>query len=443
MESSGQSSKKKKRKRTEVQTEFVEPQNGFGCPFVGYFPSGYNPLKNGEDDSGLEVTAYQNTNKFKTKQLQVVARPKEANVDFVGTNFSGEGALWQPCNYLMGVFDKETKTLKLLPISGGKIFRMEARVRGLDYTGAQAEEEHIEELTAEERTKNFQLLTATFGTHKSRLAAKRLAKARLKEEALGDQAGIGKLFEAAAMNTAVLTNEEALAQANANIIRNIPPYDASATTPDKVYLLENIIFKEEWDRQYDVDELILAGKNVQKTTEFQGRTDYPQFVRNRIHKLRSENGKRQNRLAHVFSYITHLLNFKSMPQHAIRQLLKARTTLEHDTGDERTARLMESSKIPGVMLAKFLKLFSDSKGSTRSRDKNDLLISYILVLTLIADGFETEPLDVAKDLKMTLRELKPYYLELGCKVRSAKTNLTVSLPVPLTFPAMKPILNRR
>lgn len=442
MESPGQSSKKRKRKRTIVQTEYIPPQSGFGCPFVGYFPSGYDPVKNGDASSSLEVGVYQNTRKIKSKQLQLVARPKEASVDFVGTNYSGENSLWQPCNYLMGVFDKETSTLKLVPISGGRIFRMEARVQGMEYNRADAEEENAEELTAENRQRKHQLLTATFGTHKSILQAKRRDKSRLKEEALGDQSGIGKLFEEVAKKTTVLTSAEALALANANIVRNIPPYDASATKPEKVYLLESIILKEEWDQQPNVGELIAAGTNARAAAEFQ-RSDYPLFVRTRIHKLGSESDKGWDRLAHILSYITHLLNFKDMPFHAIKRLLKARTTLEHDTGDKETARLMESSKIPGVTLAKFLKLFTDSKESTQSREKTDLLISYILVLTLMADGFETHPSDIAADLKMIVPDVKSRYQELGCKARGSQNNLKISLPVPLTFPTMNEIVRRR
>lgn len=430
-----------------VETEFVEPQSGFGCPFVGYFPSGYDPLKNTHLKSSsscsspsVEVSAYQNTTKYKTKQLQLVAKAKEASVDFVGTNYSGEGGMWQPCNYLMGVFDKESKTLKLIPISGGRVFRMDARVRGVDY--GDEEEGNVEELTAEERQEKYRLLTNTFGTHKSRLQATRQAKSKLKEEALGDQTQIGKFYEEAATNSTVLTNEEALARANASIIRNIPPYNASATKPENIYPLENIILAEEWGGQPDIDELIAAGKSPKTFREFQQRADYPHFVRNRIYKLRSETGDRLDRLAHVFSYITHLLNFKAMPVSAIKQLLKAKITLENDRYDKGSSHLMESSRIPGVTLAKFLKLFSDTKGNI-PREKRDLLSSYILVLTLIADDFETEPLDIAKDLKITMNNLVSRYRELGCKSQKLKGSLKLTLPVPLAFPMLQQNRSRK
>lgn len=136
----------------------------------------------------------------------------------------------------------------------------------------------------------------------SKSQAKRRDKSRLKEEALGDQSGIGKLFEEVAKKTTVLTSAEALALANANIVRNIPPYDASATKPEKVYLLESIILKEEWDQQPNIGELIAAGTNARATAEFQ-RSDYPLFVRTRIHKLGSEVSVVNNFLifrAHIY-----------------------------------------------------------------------------------------------------------------------------------------------
>lgn len=75
----------------------------------------------------------------------------------------------------------------------------------------------------------------------------------------------------------------------------------------------------------------------------------------------------------------------------------------------------------------------NSESNVLSTEKQELLIGYILVLTLFADNFQSEPTDIAKDLKMDWQRLKLYYLQLGCK---AKESL-VTLPVPLQFPDMK------
>ncbi|MCO5577460.1 hypothetical protein L7F22_031292 [Adiantum nelumboides] len=125
------SRKKKKRKKADVSFEFVPAKEGLACPFVGYFPSGFDPLQckqehetqsKPEEAGRLEVSAYQNTEKYKTRQHQLVVTPPDAAVDFVGTNYLGEGAMWQPGNYALGVFNKESLTLQLLPLSGTKVW---------------------------------------------------------------------------------------------------------------------------------------------------------------------------------------------------------------------------------------------------------------------------------------------------------------------------------
>lgn len=78
-----------------------------------------------------------------------------------------------------------------------------------------------------------------------------------------------------------------------------------------------------------------------------------------------------------------------------------------------------------------------------SMEKKELLIGYILVLTLFADKFLSDPSDIARDLKMTVHSLKPYYQQLGCKLvqEAAFQRALMTLPVPLQFP--EPKRNRR
>lgn len=89
-------------------------------PIVGYFPSGFDPQKNSESGSGsTSIRVYRNMRQ--TKRLQLVVSPNGSPVDFVGTNYSGEAAAGQRCMYALGVFDKETQTLKVVPIAANKV----------------------------------------------------------------------------------------------------------------------------------------------------------------------------------------------------------------------------------------------------------------------------------------------------------------------------------
>lgn len=125
MESTGK--RKKKRKYTDVKMDYVPPKDGHTAPFVGYFPTGFDPAKvtlagnDGEDSPSLsELVVFQNTQKFKQRQLQLVART-QGSVEFVGTNYTGEAAGWQPCSYALGVFNRDEGTLKLVPLAGERV----------------------------------------------------------------------------------------------------------------------------------------------------------------------------------------------------------------------------------------------------------------------------------------------------------------------------------
>ncbi|RHN73430.1 putative RNA polymerase I associated factor, A49 [Medicago truncatula] len=102
-------------------------------PFIGYFTSGFDPVKS---SSGTDVQVYRN--KVMHKRTELVVSPAGSSVEFVGTSYEGEAvaAARNPATYMLGVFDKESQTLKIVPIGGNKIFRLEPRVKGVEYKDA-------------------------------------------------------------------------------------------------------------------------------------------------------------------------------------------------------------------------------------------------------------------------------------------------------------------
>ncbi|KAL3623526.1 hypothetical protein CASFOL_032342 [Castilleja foliolosa] len=96
-------------------------------PVIGYFPSGYDPLKNSNDpdsESGpnASVKVYRSVNSRNPKntRMQVVVGASGSLVNFVGTNYSGEATTPQLCSYTLGVLDKETGVLKMVPIAANR-----------------------------------------------------------------------------------------------------------------------------------------------------------------------------------------------------------------------------------------------------------------------------------------------------------------------------------
>lgn len=77
----------------------------------------------------------------------------------------------------------------------------------------------------------------------------------------------------------VLVNEKALESTESHVTRNIPPYNASATTPQEAYVLDQIILKGEWDHLEDIYNILQQGEAVNFSS-------YPSFIRNRMEKLK-------------------------------------------------------------------------------------------------------------------------------------------------------------
>ncbi|KAK9092369.1 hypothetical protein Syun_027280 [Stephania yunnanensis] len=151
-------------------------------------------------------------------------------------------------------------------------------------------------------------------------------------------------------------NKEAIGSVEVSTARNIPPHDTTATIPEKAYPLEKIIYEGEF--RYVLDFL----ERVESETKIEASV-YPSFVCNRAHKLLEiQNELQKKKLACVLSYIAQLVKHK-----------------------------------PSV-------------------EKTNLLVSYVLVLTLFADGFRTDPSDIARDLRMRTLSIREHYKNLGCKI---------------------------
>lgn len=85
-------------------------------PFVGYFPSGYDPVK--QSSRATDVQVYRN--QFMSKRTELVVSPAGSSVEFVGTSYAGEATAHRGM-YALGVFDKEAQTLKVVRIGANKV----------------------------------------------------------------------------------------------------------------------------------------------------------------------------------------------------------------------------------------------------------------------------------------------------------------------------------
>ncbi|RDX82007.1 rpa49, partial [Mucuna pruriens] len=384
--------------RIEVEVEVVHEHPNKTPPVVGYFPSGFDPLKNhGGGPSDFQLFRHRNM----SKRLQLVVRPAGASVEFVGTSYSGEAAAGHRAMYALGVLDKEAGTLKIVPVAGNKIFRLEPKVKGMEAADNEPANSTLEEMTPQQKIAET---TAIWGTKKDIEKAKK--KQALRQD---DDPDSQRNLDVKMKN--VVVNKKALESTESHVSRNIPPYNASATTPQEAYVLDNIILKGEWDYLGDIYDNLQLGEEADFTA-------YPTFVRNRIERLRKiKDESEKKKLSCIFSYINHLIKFKD--QHSFNVF---------------TAK---GHKIPNILRHKFSTMFAVSESKRLPPEKISLLICYVLVLTLFSDEFRTDYTDIAKDLSMNAVPVRQLYEHLGCKISRQNSIWCATLPVPLKFPDLR------
>ncbi|KAL8138566.1 hypothetical protein V2J09_004567 [Rumex salicifolius] len=386
--------KRKKEKRSmTVNIELVKEQPDKIPPLVGYFPSAFDPNKSKKSrPDPPSVRVYRHSTR--QNRLEIVVSPsKPSTVEFVGKTHDGEAAAHKMCSYALGVLDKETQKLRI-------VFRLDPVFKGLDVS----DKTPSTPATIAENYDKIRELTNTYGTTKAKKGVQKAMQLRIKDDTTS-QPELDKQLDDA-------IDKDALASTSAEATRSIPPHDLHATTPEASYPLDKIIFAGDWDYLLDIWELFQAEEEISPKS-------YSAFVCSRVHKLDLiKDESEQKKLACILSFINHLIKFKN--KNSMDGFASAKT---HRT--------------PSIIFQRFSSMFIDSEKNRLSDEKIGLLISYVLVLTLYVDNFETIPADISKDLKMPTQDLKVHFENLGCKyVRRSNTSVA-TLPVPLQFRTLR------
>ncbi|XVF11045.1 hypothetical protein REPUB_Repub07fG0235600 [Reevesia pubescens] len=111
----------------------------------------------------------------KSNSLRVAVSPSGFNIDFVGSSYTGEAAAPQVCRYSLVVLDKETMTLKIVPIAANKgNFLLEPRVRSYESANEDASNSAKSELTTDKKDKLGEL-TVIYRTKKDETERRKLS----------------------------------------------------------------------------------------------------------------------------------------------------------------------------------------------------------------------------------------------------------------------------
>ncbi|KAG1677241.1 hypothetical protein FOA52_013440 [Chlamydomonas sp. UWO 241] len=227
-----------KRQRVEVEAvaDSAHASAPGALPFVCYFPTS---TPSTDEANKLEFSAFTKATGRGGQQVLVGSRER---IDYVGSTNGPEFSAAQPCSYAVGVYDKETGKLQVIPINGGRVCRMEARVRGLDYGPSAAPGSGAsDEKTREERLTLNKRLVGVFGSGRRRRQMDAREEGIVRVEKLGDTGALTQILEAqvAQASRDGLTRADVLQRATA--VRNVPPHHADASEPGAAYVLDEII----------------------------------------------------------------------------------------------------------------------------------------------------------------------------------------------------------
>ncbi|KAI7844622.1 hypothetical protein COHA_001712 [Chlorella ohadii] len=373
-------------------------------PFVVYFPSRFEP---NSGDTACEWHAYAHSER--RNQYQLVARTKR-QVDFVGSTASAEYSSALPCRYALGVFTRQggssgsssTGRLEVMPAEGGKILRMEPRVRGEQYAPRDT-------VTAIEpgrlREANMRLVEE-FGSQrrKRQLKAREAGKVEAAHVSAGGAvlgliAGVG---EAAAM-----TKDEVIKTSLAH--RNIPPHHPEAATAEEAYRADELVPLS-----------IRDGLEITKLFPAENKTDYREqlrssgmfgdgYVLSRLGVLRSAGSTEQREeRCRMLALLGHLLKLQA-PRWGVLK-----------SGAGGLEELAEKVKVAPSVLEGLLDLFySEECGHEGakyllSKEKRSLMLGWILVLAVrLEQGCVLEP----EALQALSEELKLRVLDVVARYR--------------------------
>ncbi|CAI5996655.1 unnamed protein product [Closterium sp. NIES-65] len=419
---------------------------------------------------------------------------------------------------VLGVFKRKSKELHLLPLAAPKVVRMEARVKAVAYdaerhTGGAvgaADERTASVVTAEpvsggssslakyqEDMRKRRLLTATFGSKKSKSRVAAAERGQVSGESLKASDALGHLVRSAAAAPLALTQQDLDAQQSA--ASYLPPHNPAATQVEEAYPLAYLVPREEWECT-DVAVLLAAAalqaemrKNQKAKGLVQGEKragggegggeeeedkegmgmDFkskqaarqllnalPTFVKERLGLLLTKTGESKAHYARLLLHIHFLVLMLHMPEAVLHASALRTLASSHPSSSSLPSPELISKEygMPIPTAARLPQIFraqaEDQHNVGGKRYKfplrlKQLLISYIAALALHATAFRLPLVALAADLKMAAPILMKHLREMGCEssrggAAAGVVETVAVLRVPLKFPkTVAPKRNRK
>ncbi|GAX78744.1 hypothetical protein CEUSTIGMA_g6181.t1 [Chlamydomonas eustigma] len=386
-----------KRKAVQIEVPPCEPSS---LPLACYFPTG-RP----SDIDSIDISLY---NSHGARNVQNILVGRRDNMDYVGSTSSQEYTSLQSCSYAIGVFDKVEGKVRLLPLQGGKVLRMEARLHGLEYgpsgtTGQEAS-------TREEQLAMNKRLVDSFGSTRRRRQLNAREEGVVRADKLGSVVALTQVLQSQANKAKEQghTKDEVLLKAAQE--RNLPPHHPEATTPSEAYRLEELI-PVAWHPNLETEQLVRAAHQPDTVHKLRAKQTVPEYILGRLHLLRDGDKAKALQNARCLATLSAML-----------ALVKGRPDIKVNSDRGGLDAVAQRFHMKPGLLQELLDLFYN-RSNTPEGDKyematakKELMLAYILVISQLVEGgglaapqFEA----LKEELKMKPADLAKRFREVG------------------------------
>ena len=448
--------------RVQLKIKQNDKPNNMVPSTIASFPNG--PLtKNMLHEVKWRVTGKKHPNNSK---MRMKIHGKKGKIEWSGIHTSNDKmkSTNGGYNYFIAVYNKKSKKMEMFQTNSKNVIPMTQQVavsngsldnlsNSLAYMGGR---------------QRRAVLTHSFGSRMARKGLKDLEMNTVTEDNIVGLDEIEQhLLEEGYAAKARYENAGMKSEAEIGLYNNrkniLPYFDMEATDPNDAYPFKNMVSARESSA---FKELIVAMENATNDEKIQELRDsedrkWKEQILRRLPKVHNkfqgvENKKRRNIEFQKLLFQQCLLRF-----YWLGKKIKVQGSLE---------TLVEKRNIPISILTKFLSLFSDKQSRRhvghdggdsdqeettvyfRSPFHTKKLILYICIVTLMVEGYRNyDPSYLAKDLKISMKDMLRYFKEVGAKyekykkdnINAAKKSKIpgygeyfVRLPVPLTFPKL-------
>ena len=210
----------------------------------------------------------------------------------------------------------------------------------------------------------------------------------------------------------------------------LPPFDANATRPYRVYDSQDVAGEEAWGQISRIVDACIHKDNWKESLQ---KWPWPDSSAKLLDLVKDPQKKGAKYQIKTICLVNHLVKFHN----------RASKKFMDGTSED----MVKYLGLPKSVSDRFLELFCVAShdrgraGYSTTKNLKDRRVVYTLVMYLLAHGKEMKVGSIEKlclDMSMETKEAINLYREAGCKCVKGKTGtVSVSLAVPLVFPNPK------